>query len=72
MPNGESTKHASTKATQKQVIQWMMSTSTKEGEFGLMEKCLKEFPLHFQHKNYHANIMRASKWWKVCVDFFQN
>ena len=64
MPNGESTQYVSTKATHKHVFKWMMTTTTRDGEVGLMEKCLKEFPQCFQYKNYHANITKASKWWK--------
>jgi len=36
-----------------------------------MGKCLKEFPQHFQHKNYDVNIAKASKWWKGRVEFFR-
>ena len=71
MPNRESTQYVSTKATRKHVLKWMMTTIAKDGEVGLIGKCLKEFLQCFQHKNYHANITKASKWWKGRAEFFR-
>ena len=70
-PTSRALQHVSTVAVRKTVIAWMIEDEALHGAQGLYVCTIRAFPEQF-HGQKSANYMKATRWWKLQDQFFND
>ena len=70
-PTSRALQHVSTVAARKTVIAWMIEDETLHGVQGLPVCTIRVFPKQFRRQK-SANYMKATRWWKLRDQFFND